>query len=40
MPVIGMIPIVIPTFSKIWNTSMARTPTQMSVPHEVLGQGG
>ena len=32
MPVIGMMPIVIPTFSKIWNTNIARTPTQTSVP--------
>ena len=32
MPVIGMIPIVIPTFSKTWNTNIERTPTQISVP--------
>src|SRR5581483_10343459 len=33
MPVIGMIPIVMPTFSKIWKTNMARMPTHSSVPN-------
>ena len=32
MPVTGMMPMVMPTFSKIWNTSIASTPTQTSVP--------
>ena len=32
MPVIGMMPIVIPTFSNTWNTNIDRTPTQISVP--------
>ena len=32
MPVIGMMPIVIPTFSKTWNTNIDSTPTQISVP--------
>ena len=29
---IGMIPMVIPTFSNTWNTNIDRTPTQMRVP--------
>ena len=33
MPVTGMMPIVIPTFSKIWNISMASTPTHTSMPN-------
>jgi len=32
MPVIGMIPIVMPTFSKIWIANIARTPIATSVP--------
>ena len=32
MPVIGMIPMVIPTFSKIWNMRNESTPTQISEP--------
>ena len=28
-----MMPIVMPTFSKIWNTNMASTPTQIRVPN-------
>ena len=32
MPATGMIPMVIPMFSKTWNVSMASTPTQISVP--------
>ena len=32
MPATGMMPIVMPTFSNTWKTSMASTPTQISVP--------
>ena len=32
IPVIGMIPIVMPTFSKIWIANIARTPMATSVP--------
>ncbi len=32
MPVMGMMPIVIPTFSKTWNANIARIPTHRSVP--------
>ena len=35
---IGMIPIVIPTFSKTWNTNMARTPMQHRVPKRSLAR--
>ena len=28
----GMMPMVMPTFSKIWNTNMASTPMQIMVP--------
>ena len=38
MPVIGMIPIVIPMFSKIWNMNIASTPTHDERPEEVAGQ--
>src|SRR5919202_1138925 len=36
MPVMGVIPIVMPTFSKIWNSSMASTPTHSRVPNSSL----
>ena len=32
MPVTGMIPMVMPMFSKIWNANIARTPTHTRVP--------
>ena len=32
MPVIGMMPIVMPMFSNIWNASIASTPTHTSTP--------
>src|ERR1700737_1512942 len=32
IPAIGMMPIVMPTFSNTWNTSMASPPTQIRVP--------
>ena len=32
MPVTGMMPMVMPMFSNIWNASMASTPTHTSVP--------
>src|SRR6476661_5871589 len=32
MPVIGMMPIVIPMFSNIWNAKIPSTPTARSVP--------
>ena len=32
IPVIGMMPIVIPTFSKTWNTNIESTPMQIRVP--------
>ena len=34
----GMMPIVIPTFSKIWNTTIASTPTQIRVPDRSLAR--
>ena len=40
MPVIGMMPIVIPMFSKTWNTNIARTPMQHERAEEVVGAGG
>src|SRR5262245_14815946 len=36
MPVIGMMPIVMPTFWNTWNTSMDSTPMHMSVPSRSL----
>ena len=32
MPVTGMIPMVMPMFSNIWNANIASTPTHTSVP--------
>ena len=40
MPVTGMMPMVMPTFSKIWNTNMASTPTQIEHAELVAGQLG
>src|SRR4029453_7662663 len=36
IPVIGMMPMVMPTFWKTWKTSKDRTPPQMSVPSRSL----
>ncbi len=38
MPVTGMIPRVIPMFSKMWNSNMQRMPTQMQGPELVPGE--
>ena len=32
IPATGMMPIVMPTFSKTWNVSMLSTPAQIRVP--------
>ena len=40
MPATGMIPIVIPMFSKTWKTIMARTPTHIRVPRRSLDRHG
>ena len=39
-PVIGMMPMVMPMFSKIWNTSIASTPTQSRLPKASRAQRG
>ena len=40
MPVIGMIPMVIPMFSKIWNANIASTPIAHQRAEEVGRQQG